>query len=323
MITDDHKSATANGNKQLLAHGMSSGLEVDWSQVRPQNEAPEKGKSKRKYTSTTDVSEQSKKRAKAVPCSRGSSAKVSRAGSSGSLCSPPAVTSGLPTRSTSPAQYFMSGPPSQFSNTTPPTPQLPDSSEAQRADSFLPSPSSSHVGDHDSGHLETPVLTMAMLNLPRHDTNFAGKHERPDSPLVFLPTAPPSPADISLPRSPMSQHPVSPLPFLFFHSDPPASILSLPKPKISRLIPASGPTYGGIEVTILGSNFHPTVQLDCLFGDVLASSTQRWSDNTLVCILPPRVSPGVVAVWFNGVQKDEDGTPPCLFTYTDESDRTL
>src|ERR1700733_727775 len=55
----------------------------------------------------------------------------------------------------------------------------------------------------------------------------------------------------------------------------------------------------------------------------MASSTQRWSDNTLVCILPPRATSGVVAVWFSGLQKDEDGTPPCLFTYTDESDRAL
>ena len=74
---------------------------------------------------------------------------------------------------------------------------------------------------------------------------------------------------------------------------------------------------------MLGSNFHPSLQLNCVFGDVIASSTQRWSDNTLVCILPPRASSGVVAVWFSGMQKEEDGTPPCLFTYTDESDRAL
>jgi hypothetical protein len=28
-------------------------------------------------------------------------------------------------------------------------------------------------------------------------------------------------------------------------------------------------------------------------------------------------------VWFSEIQKDDDGTPPCLFTYTDESDRAL
>ncbi|KAH9966201.1 hypothetical protein BGW80DRAFT_1563029 [Lactifluus volemus] len=96
-----------------------------------------------------------------------------------------------------------------------------------------------------------------------------------------------------------------------------------PHPRIHRLIPSSGPIIGGIEVTVLGSNFHPSLQLQCIFGDVVASSTQRWSDNTLVCILPPRATSGVVAVWFNGLQKEDDGTPPCLFTYTDESDRAL
>ncbi|KAG2153713.1 uncharacterized protein EDB93DRAFT_1270603 [Suillus bovinus] len=103
-------------------------------------------------------------------------------------------------------------------------------------------------------------------------------------------------------------------------------LLSLPHltlPKIHRLIPASGPTHGGIEVTVLGENFHHVLQLNCVFGDVPASSTQRWSDNTLVCILPPRASPGIVAVWFEGFDKTNDPSLPSLFTYTDESDRAL
>ena len=98
---------------------------------------------------------------------------------------------------------------------------------------------------------------------------------------------------------------------------------ALPLPKIHRLIPASGPTYGGIEITVLGANFHPNMQLNCVFGDARSSSTQRWSDNTLVCLLPPSPTPGVVAVWFDGIQKEEDGSPPSLFAYTDETDRAL
>ena len=104
-----------------------------------------------------------------------------------------------------------------------------------------------------------------------------------------------------------------------FNPDPPP----LPLPKIHRLIPASGPTYGGIEITVLGANFHPNMQLNCVFGDARSTSTQRWSENTLVCLLPPSPTPGVVAVWFDGIQKEEDGTPPCLFAYTDETDRAL
>jgi hypothetical protein len=117
--------------------------------------------------------------------------------------------------------------------------------------------------------------------------------------------------------------PPQPMPYMFFDPGSPPPMSSLPLPKIHRLIPAAGPTYGGIEVTVLGANFHPAMTLSCVFGDVVASSTQRWSDNTLVCLLPPRASPGVVAVWFDGVQKDNDNSPPCLFTYTDESDRAL
>ncbi|KAJ7282910.1 hypothetical protein C8J57DRAFT_1173036 [Mycena rebaudengoi] len=115
------------------------------------------------------------------------------------------------------------------------------------------------------------------------------------------------------------------LPFLFLDPTQPSQALPLPLPMIHRLIPNSGPTHGGTEVTILGSNFHPSLQLDCVFGDVLAGSTQRWSDNTLVCILPPRATPGVVAVWFNNFPKvdDSNNSPPSLFTYSDESDRAL
>jgi hypothetical protein len=101
---------------------------------------------------------------------------------------------------------------------------------------------------------------------------------------------------------------------------------------IHRLIPATGPTCGGTEVTVLGSNFHPSLQLKCVFGDSVAENTTRWSDNTLVCILPPRATAGVVGVWFQGVKDDGsiiamgalgiDGSS-VPFTYSDESDRAL
>ncbi|KAF8588645.1 hypothetical protein K439DRAFT_1658331 [Ramaria rubella] len=96
-------------------------------------------------------------------------------------------------------------------------------------------------------------------------------------------------------------------------------------PKIHRLIPSSGPTAGGIEITVLGSNFHELSSLECVFGGAVASSTHRWSDNTLVCVLPPRATPGVVNVEFKGPKpaggQEEGGT--CLFNYVDESDRQL
>jgi hypothetical protein len=96
-------------------------------------------------------------------------------------------------------------------------------------------------------------------------------------------------------------------------------MLPIHQPHILRLIPSSGPIIGGIEVIILGSNFHPSLQLSCTFGGVMASSMWCKSDNMLTCILPHRPTSGVVSVWFNGIQRDEDGTLPvsplCLFTY--------
>ncbi|KAK0225863.1 hypothetical protein IW262DRAFT_1358260 [Armillaria fumosa] len=134
------------------------------------------------------------------------------------------------------------------------------------------------------------------------------------------------PSPVSLPVTPpalvMPAHP-NPMPFMFFDPSQPAPPLALPT--IHRLVPNSGPTHGGIEVTILGANFHPSIALNCIFGEVAASSTQRWSDNTLVCVLPPRAVAGVVAVWFEGFPKLEEhsNAPPPLFTYSDESDRAL
>ncbi|EDR11860.1 uncharacterized protein LACBIDRAFT_313737 [Laccaria bicolor S238N-H82] len=113
------------------------------------------------------------------------------------------------------------------------------------------------------------------------------------------------------------------MPYMFFDRN--QQPMQMQIPTIHRLVPNMGPTHGGTEVTVLGANFHPSIQLNCIFGDAVASSTQRWSDNTLVCVLPPRAMPGVVAVWFDGFPKTDDqpNSPPSLFTYSDESDRAL
>ncbi|KZV69939.1 hypothetical protein PENSPDRAFT_752984 [Peniophora sp. CONT] len=122
--------------------------------------------------------------------------------------------------------------------------------------------------------------------------------------------------------------PSFPLPYLFFNPTIPSQVqptLPLPIPKIHRLIPAQGPTSGGVEVTCLGQGFAAGVPLEVVFGGVVASCTNRWSENTLVCVLPPRVASGVVKVWVKGFETQPEGTaePEVLFTYTDESDRQL
>ncbi|GAA6019245.1 hypothetical protein JCM10207_005052 [Rhodosporidiobolus poonsookiae] len=100
-------------------------------------------------------------------------------------------------------------------------------------------------------------------------------------------------------------------------SAPPA-----PPPRITRIIPGEGPVHGGIEVTVLGENF---VQgLVCVFGDSPAVPTHFWSASTLVCNLPPSANPGPVVVGIKGVPLTVDqGTGLQLFTYKDDSDRSL
>lgn len=94
-----------------------------------------------------------------------------------------------------------------------------------------------------------------------------------------------------------------------------------PHAHISRIIPAEGPVYGGVEVTILGSGFYEG--LTCLFGERPAMPTHCWSQNTLVCILPPATNPGTVVVSLKEHPIVLDGQDVPLFTYFDESDRAL
>jgi hypothetical protein len=92
-------------------------------------------------------------------------------------------------------------------------------------------------------------------------------------------------------------------------------------PRLNRLIPSEGPLYGGIEVTVLGSGFYQG--LVCLFGETPALPTHCWSQNTLVCILPPSTTAGTVVVSFKEHPLVVDGQDIVLFTYYDESDRAL
>lgn len=97
------------------------------------------------------------------------------------------------------------------------------------------------------------------------------------------------------------------------------------EPRITKLIPAEGPTSGGIEITVLGENL--TEGLQCVFGDTPCSHTRVWASTTLVCILPPRFRPGPVIV---SLQRGPTNPgPPIanqplqLFTYIDATDRAL
>lgn len=94
---------------------------------------------------------------------------------------------------------------------------------------------------------------------------------------------------------------------------------------ITRLVPADGPTSGGVEVTVLGENFHPG--MTCLFGNFPAMTVQSYGPTTLVCLLPPSPTSGPVQVRMLNHQGQPfptpPGQPPVMFVYNDSSDRKL
>ena len=291
MITDDHKLSSNKPPEQTtnfiaLDH-------PEWLQVgRTLNEilpiVDLRAPSKRKELSSTTIT---KNRPKPYD-SNGKPNRISPEGSVASQPSPATPFSLLPTtRESTPSsvvQNMISSDPGPVN--TPPLRHPMQGSETSSPDS-----------------LATPLDQSSDVYMP--EANFSLSD--------ISPTLPHSLSPSNLMIQPSLPHSLSFM--LFDRQGIPAQ-----NPTIHRLIPHMGPTHGGIEVTVLGANFHPSLQLNCVFGDVTASSTQRWSDNTLVCVLPPRAAPGVVAVWFEGFRKTEDqNSPSSLFTYSDESDRAL
>lgn len=285
MITDDHKTTGAQkAAYNDLAHGESSDLG---------------GSTKRRKTTASD---RVKKRTKPYDVAQNAGRTVRR-GSSASGDSPLYAASPAATRSSSPFQGYAHSPLSAFS----PIESLPS-----LFDFNAPSPDRAPTSIDSDVPMPQDISPEVVATI----------HQLTSSILPTLPADDQVGVDPAQTLNVPSQPP-QPTPFFMFAHNPPPPMSSLPVPKIHRLIPASGPTFGGIEVTVLGANFHPSMQLNLLFGGAPSTSTQRWSDNTLVCLLPPRADPGIVTVWFKGMEKVDDGTPPCLFTYTDETDRAL
>jgi hypothetical protein len=100
-------------------------------------------------------------------------------------------------------------------------------------------------------------------------------------------------------------------------------------PTIHKLIPSEGPKAGGIEVTCLGSGF--CQGLEVMFGDSKATTTTFWGETSLVCLLPPAVSAGLVPVTFkhqHQPQMQPFPTPPiakqqALFKYVDDDEQQI
>jgi hypothetical protein len=69
-------------------------------------------------------------------------------------------------------------------------------------------------------------------------------------------------------------------------------------PVIHKIIPNEGPTYGGVEVTLLGAGF--SQGLEAWFGNQKATTTTYWGGSSLVCLLPSSPIAGDVVVMLKG-----------------------
>ncbi|KAI4161531.1 MAG: hypothetical protein LQ342_004815 [Letrouitia transgressa] len=76
-------------------------------------------------------------------------------------------------------------------------------------------------------------------------------------------------------------------------SNVPEAVNPQMQPRILKMTPNKGPMAGGIEVTCLGRNLNPNLQI--MFGDAVAMAS-FWGDSSIVCIAPPAVRPGAVPV---------------------------
>ncbi|KAF8623081.1 hypothetical protein AX15_006495 [Amanita polypyramis BW_CC] len=299
MITDDHKTAALH-SKAVDFNG-----DVNWSQMTTSMYSGSGADGRRSGRRSKDPQCLHAKKRRPKPYdSESKPSRFSREGSISSLPSPSTPYSQLPgTRSPTPPYAL-----SHFL-----TPNTSTSFTALRD----PAAGSSC----SSPDRLTPNLSKNLDTFPDGDV-LNGLSNTQQS--IYVPEIGQATIPSTTPAAEVSNVVIPhPMPLMFFDTIGALRPVASCAPTIHRLIPNTGPTHGGIEVTVLGANFHAAEQLNCMFGGIPASSTQRWSDNALVCILPPRNVPGVVAVWIDKYQDEQTNAATSLFTYSDETDRTL
>lgn len=305
MITDDHKS-TGVGKSQIVE---PIGLEEVWNPSGAASGSRGSVGSRKRQAGGKETSGQIKKRQKPYDTRRISTCTSVEVQSFNYMFSGNSAS----------VDHFdpLSAGVSACSSTAPPSPKT----EGDPA-SLFPSPPPSYASPTA---YTSPITTTYMEHdMAMFGGGFSTISSLPISPPRTAPPSPPISRGLPLTMSSLATLP-SNLPMnTIFNVQPEYAFNVSAQPKIHRVIPSSGPTYGGVEVTVLGANFHSSLSFNCVFGDVVASSTSRWSDNTLVCILPPRHCAGMVAVTLEGMKMDEenDYASP-LFTYVDESPRAL
>jgi lysophospholipase L1-like esterase len=92
-----------------------------------------------------------------------------------------------------------------------------------------------------------------------------------------------------------------------------------PAPTITSVTPASGPSYGGTQVTLIGTRFFDVTPISVTVGGRPATNVQRLSDTTIRFVTPPRnpalsnpTAPVAISVAAHGGSATAAG----VFTYT-------
>lgn len=93
------------------------------------------------------------------------------------------------------------------------------------------------------------------------------------------------------------------------------------QPAIFKVIPSEGPVAGGVEVTLMGQGFYNGMHV--MFGDKQAPATTFWSSESLVCLLPPSETAGMVPVTLKEQTLQSQNLAPQWFRYVDDSEQQL
>lgn len=251
MITDDHKSTGANTKPPPVISNVDTITEGDSSV----GDAPQTlGSAKRKKFRGREDSTTERMRKRTKPYDR-VPANERRMSTSG-MNSPVSITSAYATRSPTPSPPYVHTPPTQHSVCEQLSPSITADSTTHASPDSLLNAFDLHVALND----QVTVNFDPSVIMPDCQQQFdAMTIEQLTNSYLSTPSSPlplPSALDPALTMNVPAQSPSHNI----FAPDP-SSAAALSLPRIHRLIPSSGPTYGGVEITVLGANFHASMQL--------------------------------------------------------------
>ncbi|KAI1093794.1 hypothetical protein F5B19DRAFT_104680 [Rostrohypoxylon terebratum] len=182
-----------------------------------------------------------------------------------------------------------------------------------------------NIGQHFPTGPPTPNSNSPELMFPSGNRNLSldVSAQLFSAPASAHPSRAPSPNRL---RNELQNIPHAPLSQGMFNASTIMNSNRAPPPMIYKIIPSEGPKSGGVEVTILGSGF-TNGGLEVMFGEQRAATTTYWGETSLVCLLPPSPTAGIVPVSIRqpGVapQHQFTGNQQPLFRYVDDDEHRL